>query len=143
MSENNEFSVYDNLTLVELIAAMSQVQAAKEDLEQQLKTVNRTFDFLRIAKIPARMEDEGIARMAVNGIGRVSLTSDMHVSIKSDRKEDFYQWLSDNGRGDLIQNNVNPSTLKAAVKKMFQNGEEFPEDMLNVSPFTRASITRS
>ena len=143
MSDNNEFSVYDSLTLVELIAAMSQVQAAKEDLEQQLKAVNRTFDFLRITKIPAKMEDEGIARLAVNGIGRVSLTSDMHVSIKSDRKEDFYQWLSDNGRGDLVQNSVNPSTLKAAVKKMFQNGEEFPEDMLNVSPFTRASITRS
>jgi hypothetical protein len=73
----------------------------------------------------------------------VSLTADMHVSIKADQKGPFYEWLRDNGRTDLIQENVNPSTLKATVKTMFKNGEEVPEHLLNVSPFTRASITKA
>lgn len=131
------------MSTVELIAAMSTLQNRKEALEEQLKILNREYDFLRITKIPTRMEDEGIDRINMPGIGRVALTADMHVSVKAGMRDKFYEWLRDNGRTDLIQENVNPSTLKAAVKKMFRDGEEIPEGMLNVSPFTRASITRT
>jgi hypothetical protein len=89
------------------------------------------------------MEEDGVDRINVTGIGRVSLTADMHVSVKADQKSEFFTWLRDNGRGDLLQENINPSTLKAAVKKMFREGEEVPDQLLNVSPFTRASITRT
>lgn len=139
----NEFAQYDALTVVELVTAMHKIQQNKEALETQLKEVNRHFDYLRITKIPTTMEDEGVNKITVTGIGRVSLTADMHVSIKAEQKESFYEWLRDNGRTDLIQENVNASTLKAAVKTMFKNGEEVPEHLLNVSPFTRASITKA
>ena len=142
-TEQNEFSKYDDMSLVDLISAMSTLQNRKEALEDQLKILNKEFDFLRITKIPTKMEDEGIDRINVTGIGRVSLTADMHVSIKAEMKEKFFEWLQDNGRGDLITENVNPSTLKAAVKNMYKSGEEIPELLLNVSPYTRASITRS
>ena len=139
----NEFTQYDSLTLVELVEAMHKIQQNKDVLESQLKEVNRHFDHLRISKIPTTMEDDGVTKISVAGVGRVSLTADMHVSIKAEQKESFYEWLRDNGRTDLIQENVNPSTLKATVKNMFKNGEEVPEHLLNVSPFTRASITKS
>lgn len=141
--EQNEFAKYDDMSLVDLITAMSTLQNRKEAAEDQLRIINKEFDFLRITKIPAKMEEDGVDRINVTGIGRVSLTADMHVSVKADQKERFFTWLQDNGRGDLITANVNPSTLKAAVKKMYREGEEIPDDMLNVSPFTRASITRS
>ena len=141
--QQNEFAKYDSMPLVELVHEMSTLQNRKEAVEDQLKIINKEYDFLRITKVPAKMEEDGVDRINVTGIGRVSLTADMHVSIKADHKEQFFQWLSDNGRGNLITENVNPSTLKAAVKKMYREGEEIPEDMLNVSPFTRASITRS
>jgi len=140
---DNEYSKYDNVPLVELVHAMSTMQNRKEALEDQLKIVNKEFDFLRITKIPAKMEEDGVDRINVTGIGRVSLTADMHVSVKADQKSEFFTWLRDNGRGDLLQENINPSTLKAAVKKMFREGEEVPDTLLNVSPFTRASITRT
>lgn len=139
----NEYSHYDSLPLVDLVHAMSTVQNRKEAMEDQLKLINKEFDFLRITKIPTKMEEDGVDRINVTGIGRVSLTSDMHVSIKADMKEQFFVWLRDNGRSNLLQENVNPSTLKAAVRNMFKSGEEVPEEYLNVSPFTRASITRS
>jgi len=142
IEQTNEFSEYDALTLNELIAAMDAVQKQKEVLEDQLKAVNKRFDFLRISKIPTKMDDEGVSNINITGVGRVSLTADMHVSIKSEMKESFYVWLRDNGRGDLLQETINPSTLKATVKGMFKGGQEIPEDLLNVSPFMRASITR-
>jgi hypothetical protein len=139
----NEYAKYDGLSLVDLVHAMSTMQSRKEVLEDQLKIVNKEFDFLRITKIPTKMEEDGVDRINVTGIGRVSLTADMHVSVKADQKAEFFVWLRDNGRGDLLQENINPSTLKAAVKKMFREGEEVPDTLLNVSPFTRASITRT
>lgn len=140
---STEYEQYDSMSLVELVHAMSTLQNRKESTEEQLKLIQKEFDFLRITKIPAKMEDEGIDRINVTGIGRVSLTADMHVSIKSEMKPQFHEWLRDTGRGDLLQETVNPSTLKAAVKSMYRSGEEIPEGLLNVSPFTRASITRS
>lgn len=141
--QTNEYAQYDGLTLVDLVHAMSTLQNRKEAMEDQLKLINKEFDFLRITKIPAVMEEDGVERINVTGIGRVSLTADMHVSVKADQKAAFFEWLRDNGRGDLLQENVNPSTLKATVKGMFKKGEEIPDTLLNVSPFTRASITKS
>jgi len=144
VSTENQFSKYDGITSVTiLVAAMYALQQRKEKLEEELKELNKEYDFLRITKVPSCMEEEGVQRITVAGIGRVSLTADMHVSVKSEQRERFFEWLRDNGRGDLIQDTVNASTLKAAVKKMFANGEDIPEDLLNVSPFTRASITKA
>lgn len=143
MSTENEYSKYDGMTLVQIIESMSTIQKAKERLEDELKLINKEFDFLRITKVPAKMEEDGVDRITVAGVGRVSLTADMHVSVKADMKEKFYEWLRDNGRGDLLQETVNASTLKAAVKGMYKNGEEIPDTLLNVSPFTRASITKA
>lgn len=143
MSTENEFSQYDGLTLVQLIEAMYELQKKKESLEDDLKALNKVYDFLRITKVPAKMDEDGVDRISVAGVGRVSLTADMHVSVKADMKEKFYEWLRDNGRSDLLQETVNPSTLKAAVKGMYKKGEEIPDDLLNVSPFTRASITKA
>jgi len=138
----NDFTHYDQMTLNQLINAMATLQKAKEDAEDVLKRINAEFDFLRITKVPTKMEDDGVDKITISGVGRVSLTADMHVSIKADMKEKFYEWLRDNGRTDLISETVNASTLKAAVKGMYKAGEEVPEDLLNVSPFTRASITK-
>lgn len=143
MSIENEFAKYDQMTLVELVREMKNIQSAKESAEEVVKALNKKFDFLRITKIPQVMEDEGIQRLSVDGVGRVSLTADMHVSVKEGQKDAFYDWLRDNGREDLIQPTVNSSTLKATVKNMVKQGEEFPDQLLNVNPFTRASITKS
>jgi len=142
MSDEQDFAIYDNLSLPELIEKMHEQQTAKAALEDSLKKINAHLDFLRITKIPTVMEDEGIDRISISGIGRVTLTADMHVSIKAEQKEAFYEWLRDNGRTDLISETVNPSTLKAAVKKMVRDGEETPHELLNISPFMRASITK-
>lgn len=143
MSEQNEeFAVYDDLSLVDLVKKMRDGEIAKEQVESKLKEINKHLDFLRIVKIPSKMDDEGIGNITFEGIGRVQLTSDMYTGIQAGKQEDAYQWLSDTGRGDLIKDTVNPSSLKAALKEAMRKGEEIPEDVFRVSPFTRASITK-
>jgi len=133
---------YAGYGLKDLILAMDAAQQNKEAVEERLKAINARFDYLRLAAVPNKMDEEGIPNITIEGVGRVGLTSDAYVSIKAGKKEEAWQWLSDNGHSDLITETVNPSSLKAAVKQMISKAEEVPEDLFNVTPFTRASITR-
>ena len=81
--------------------------------------------------------------MKVEGVGRVGLTSDLYASIAPDQKGAAYEWLSDNGHGDVVQPTVNSSTLKALMKSIIKSGKEIPSELFKVTPFTRASITKS
>lgn len=140
--EHNEFSVYDGLSLVDLVKKMRAGEIAKEEAEAKLKEINKHLDFLRLTKIPSKMEEDGIENLRIEGVGRVQLTSDIYAGIQSGHQEEAFQWLSDTGRGDLIKDTVNASSLKATLKEAMRKGEEIPEDIFRISPFTRASITK-
>lgn len=133
---------YSPMLTLDIIREMDKILSVKEQLEEQLKAVNKEYDFLRINMIPKRMDDEGISNIKVDGVGRVTLTGDMYVSIPSDVKEQAYEYFRDIGKESLITQTINPSTLKAAVKAMVKNGDEIPEELIRVTPFTRASITK-
>ena len=133
---------YKPMVTLEVVRSMDELRKHKEDLEEALKEVNKEYDFLRLNMIPARFEEEGIEGLKVEGVGRVSLTGDMYVSILSDKKDEAYEYFRDIGKGSLITETINSSTLKATVKAMIKAGEEVPEELIKVTPFTRASITK-
>lgn len=133
---------YKPMATLDVVRAMNKIKLEKEELEEKLKMVNAEYDYLRLNLIPTRFEDEGIENLKVDGIGRVSLTGDMYVSIAADSRDAAYQYFRDIGKGDLITESINSSTLKAAVKAMVKAGEEIPSEFVKVTPFTRASITK-
>lgn len=143
LEENMAFEDrYREMDLMQVIHEMKEIQNEKDALDKELSALNKRYDYIRLNVIPNRFDDLGVTNMSVEGIGRVALTSDIYASIKSDKKHDAYQWLSDTGHGDVIQPSINPSTLKAMIKAIMKNGEEIPEEFFNVTPFTRASITK-
>lgn len=131
---------YSKFTLHELSAEMQKIRVGKDALEAELKIINAHYDVLRLESIPNKMDEEGVERVSYEGIGRVGLTADMYVSVAD--KPGLYEWLEDNGFGDLIQPVVNASTLKAFIKGRMKDGKEVPAEYVNVTPFTRASITK-
>lgn len=137
-----DFSRYDHLGLNDLILAMNSAQINKDAIDEVSKKANAEFDYLRLVLVPNKMDEDGVSNLTLDGIGRVGLTADAYVSIKSGMKGEAYRWLEDTGRGSLITPSVNSSSLKAAVKAALVKGEEIPESLFNVTPFTRASITR-
>lgn len=139
---NSAYVKYDKMTPVELVRAMYNLRQQKDAMEADLKVITAEFDFLRGVKIPSKFEDEGISLLKVEGIGRCNLTGDLQATIPADKKEAAFQFLRDTGREDLIQETVNSSTLKAAVKNMIQTNQDIP-DCFRVHTFTRASITKT
>lgn len=133
---------YKGMATLDIVRAMDQIQKDKEAADEAAKEIGKEFDYLRLKLVPARFEEEGIENLKVEGIGRVSLTGDMHVSILAANRDAAYDYFRDIGKGSLITESINSSTLKAAVKAMIKGGEEVPEALIKVTPFTRASITK-
>lgn len=148
---NPAFVKYDVMSPEELIKAMNEAGVEYDKLQLQAKPFSDAFEYLRLVKIPAVFDERAIKTLAVTGLVdvegntinmRCGLTSDIYASFKAGKKEEAYQWLRDNGRGDLIKETVAPGTLKSSAKDALKKGQSFPEELFNVTPFTRAGLTK-
>jgi len=148
---NPAFVKYDAMSPEELIKAMNEAGVEAAKLELQAKPFNEAYEYLRLVKIPTVFDERDIKTLAVTGLidiegnqinMRCGLTSDIYASIKAGMKDAAYQWFRDNGRGDLIKETVAPGTLKSSAKDALKKGTPFPDDLFNVTPFSRAGLTK-
>lgn len=125
-----------------LIARMKLLGEQLDDLEDQRKPIQKEYEQLRLELIPSAMAEEDITSIK-GGFGRCTLTSDLYVSVLEGKKQALHSWLEENGHEAMIQPTVNAQTLKAFCKEQMKEGNELPEEVLKVTPFSRAVIYRS
>lgn len=133
---------YEGMDLQSLIKLQSDLATKLADIKAKGTAVSKQLDYLRNAVIPDKMEDEGIDGITVSGVGRVSLFPVMRVSVKSGKSAELQEWLKEEDAGDLIKPNVNSSTLKAYISERIQNGEDYPDEVLNIHAFSQSRITK-
>lgn len=131
---------YSLMSVTELVQVMAALENEIEKQSQISKALNVRYDHLRLRVIPDRCEVEGIDGLRVKGTGTLVLTSDIYASIVGGRKQDAYDWLRENNHEDLIVETVNASTLKSFLRTKLKAGDEIPEELFKVTPYTRASI---
>lgn len=131
-----------DMTTLQLVHELKAAKVAKEAADIVAKELGKRYDFLRLIVIPGAFESDGIEALKVDGVGRVGLRGEIYASINKEHKDEAFQWLDDTGRGALIQKTVNAATLKASLKKMLKDGEEVPEELFKVTPFSMAVITK-
>lgn len=130
------------MSLTELIIRMADLQEEIEEVDNYLKDLRKQHDQLRLFDIPNTMAEHGDVRSIAGTFkqfSRCTLTSDLHVKVIAD-KQSMHRWLEDGGNGALIVPTVNAGTLKAFVKEQLINGVVIPDDIINVSPFSRAVL---
>lgn len=130
----------DELTL--MIRQMAELERRKDILSEKLKEINKHLDQLRLSQIPEAMAALEVPTITVSEVGRVALTADVYASIPAENKEQAYEWLNENGYGNCIIETTNASTLKAIFRRRLREGQEIPEGIFKVTPYTRASITK-
>jgi hypothetical protein len=121
---------------------MQVLQEEKNALEADLSAVNKELDLIRTKKIPELMESMELRNVTIEGIGRVQLAADIYASTREGKKAAAMQWLGDLGYENMIQETYNSSSLKALLRRMLAEGVDIPDDIFNVTPFTRASIIK-
>lgn len=143
VKDQSFFDAIDSAELVDLAKLFVQLKGAHGTIKESSTNLGKVFDSLRLTKIPEKMDEQGISGAKFEGLGRLTLTSDVHASIKAGMKPQAQEWLDDHGHSDLVQETVNSSSLKALAKVYIKQGENLPEEFFNVSPITRANITKA
>lgn len=129
--------------LVELARKLRIAKDLKEDLESQLKDVNKDIEQLAQRDIPTIMEAQEVTNIKIAGVGTIYLQNKVKASITADDKAEAYAWLSENGHGDLIKEYVHPKTLEAWAKEQIENNMPIPEEFIRAYKYTQAAIRRS
>ncbi len=139
---DNQKDILSQKSVVDIAKIQYAVSEALEAADRLKKELQKCFDFIRYVATPEAMDEAEIENIRVEGVGTVYLTSDYNVSIVKDQKEAAHDWLTENGHEDAIIETVNSSTLKSIIKKHLAAGDELPEGVFNVNPFTRAQIKK-
>lgn len=128
---------------VDCVKIMDECNTLKSRVAEMVKSpLEKTFDTLRFAIVPARMEAENITAVTVEGIGRCNSIAD--VQVKTLDKGQLFEWLKENEFEDLITENVNAQTLAAFIRGRVKEGKPIPSnEIVDVTPIQRAQITRS
>lgn len=128
--------------IAELASELRELKSKKEVAEEDLKKINKRIEELQRWKLPELLDLAGLKSTRVDGVGTVYLQGDVDVGLLAEDRERFYEWLSENGNGDLIKEYVHPGTLKSFVKEQFENGLPLPE-YVKANPFLKATLRRS
>jgi hypothetical protein len=126
-----------------LCEQMRQLEDKKAALEEQLKAVNADYDKIRKISIPEAMMALELRNATFEGLGRVQLAEDIYASTREGKKPEALQWLRDCGYDNMIDETYNASSIKALFRRMIKSGAPLPDDIFNVTPFTRASIVKA
>ena len=129
------------MDLNELAIHMIDVREKLDEAKKVSSELQKEWDKLRKELIPEKMDEMGIDSVRLKGIGTISLRADAYASVKSGHAQDLQEWLRSHDHAELVVSTVNSSTLKAFLKEQVREGEPIPDDYVNFTPYTYATIT--
>jgi hypothetical protein len=118
------------------------------DLEDAIQAVKAQVfhmkESLRFTVLPGLFEQNSVKSVTTLNGYRIAIDmSDISVSVPPENKGKAYDWLTENGYGDIITSTINSSTLKATVKNMLKENMPVPEDVFKISPYVKLSVTKA
>jgi len=138
----------DAKTLADQIIKLRDLEDKIKVAEDNLKNLKQQADALSGEVIPTMMTEMNISTMKLADGSAVEVKPVYGASISIAKKEEAYQWLRDNGLGDLIKNEVTVSfgrneDNKAIAYANLAQGQGFqPTQKLKVEPMTLKALVR-
>ena len=95
-------------SVAELLREQLRLESVIENTEEQLKGYKEHLRKLSGEVIPSKMAELGMTSTTMYDGSKVDVVEDIYVSIPKDAEKSTacYQWLTDNGLGDIIKNQV-------------------------------------
>ncbi|CAB4168799.1 hypothetical protein UFOVP580_49 [uncultured Caudovirales phage] len=130
-------------SLRNLCVEMKALQNKAAALKDQATEVRIPLDNLRMKQIPEMMESLQLKTATFAGLGRVQVAPDLRASTRKGMKPAAMQWLRDQELDGMISETYNATSMKALLRRMIVDGVDIPDDIFNVTPFSRASIVKA
>ena len=155
MSINFEADQTESITQTNNAKALSDQVIKLRDLEDHIKVVEENLkqlkkqaDTLSGEVIPTMMTEMNISTMKLADGSAIEVKPVYGASIPVEKKEEAFNWLRENGLGDLIKNEVTVSfgrneDNKAADYAVLAQGQGYqPTQKLKVEPMTLKALVR-
>ncbi len=127
------------------VAALLQEQLKLEELieslEETVKIQKENLRKLSGETIPTKMAELGLTATEMLDGSKVKVVEDIYVSIPKDAKRSTqcYQWLTDNGLGDIIKNQVGIA-FGMGEKQQAEKLQDYIKETLGYIPEVKVSV---
>ena len=127
-------------SVAELLREQLRLESVIEDTEEQLKGYKEHLRKLSGEVIPGKMAELGMTSTEMYDGSKVQVVEDIYVSIPKDpsKSKACYEWLEDNGLGDIIKNSVGISFGKGESNMATHLQETIKE--MGLIPEVKASV---
>jgi hypothetical protein len=143
--EKDQEEVLDKTTninkLADKIKEMQVVQKAIALDEEQIKQKKKHLEYLSGEVVPTMLSEMGLSFLKLQDGSSVEVKTNYSATITQANKEAAFNWLRENGLGDIIKNEISVS-LKALVRERMEAGKEMPTELFNIYVGNKTTIKR-
>ena len=139
----------DNIqTLADQVEKLNSLQQRIELQESDLKNTKKEFDYLSGEVIPTMMAEMGLSHLKLMDGSSVDVKPNYSASISIANREKAFNWLRDNGLGDIIKNEIlvsfgrNEDNKAADYAALAEERGFQPTQKLKVEPMTLKALVR-
>ena len=139
----------DNIqSLADQVERLEGVASDIEVAENNLKELKKKRDHISGDIIPTMMSEMGLAELKLHDGSHLKVSTSYRATITEANKEAAYNWLRNNGLGDIIKNEISVSfgrneDNKAADYAELAKGQGFqPTQKMKVEPMTLKALVR-
>ena len=139
----------DNIqSLADQVERLETVATTIEAAEENLKLLKKKRDHISGEVIPTMMSEMGLAELKLHDGSHLKVSTSYRATITEANKEAAFNWLRNNGLGDIIKNEISVSfgrneDNKAASYAELAKGQGLsPTQKLKVEPMTLKALVR-
>ena len=135
-------------SLADQVESLEKVASTIEAAEENLKLLKKKRDHISGEVIPTMMSEMGLAELKLHDGSHLKVSTSYRATITEANKEAAYNWLRNNGLGDIIKNEISVSfgrneDNKAADYAELAKGQGFqPTQKMKVEPMTLKALVR-
>ena len=135
-------------SLADQVERLEGVDSEIEDAESRLKLLKKKRDHISGEVIPTMMSEMGLAELKLHDGSHLKVSTSYRATITEANKEAAFNWLRNNGLGDIIKNEISVSfgrneDNKAANYADLARGQGFqPTQKMKVEPMTLKALVR-
>ena len=135
-------------SLADQVERLEGVASDIETAESNLKELKKKRDHISGEVIPTMMSEMGLAELKLHDVSHLKVSTSYRAHISEANKEMAYNWLRNNGLGDIIKNEISVSfgrneDNKAADYAELAKGQGFqPTQKMKVEPMTLKALVR-
>ena len=135
-------------SLADQVERLENVASDIETAEDNLKELKKKRDYISGEVIPTMMSEMGLAELKLHDGSHLKVSTSYKAHISEANKEMAYNWLRENGLGDIIKNEIlvsfgrNEDNKAADYAELAKSNGFQPTQKMKVEPMTLKALVR-